>query len=114
LKIYRIAREYSYHVQGELVSLGKTLHDQYGGGLLLYDHLSSNAYSEVIEKGKFGWFGRSSMFNTSDPGDNRAEFVLIDPQTRAFLEPTSMPDSGEIKPSPAQIPSQCNRSLPVQ
>jgi hypothetical protein len=61
---------------------------------LLYDYLSSNAYSDVIPRRKDGWFGRSTMFNPSDLTDLAAELVLIDPNTRALLQPTSMPDSG--------------------
>jgi hypothetical protein len=114
LIVYRIARQYPYHNQNELVSLAKELGGQYGKRILLYDYLSSNAYSEVIEQHKDGWFGRSTMFNPSDLSDNVAELVLIDPNTRPLLQPTSMPDSGEISPLPVKLPPACNRSLPIQ
>lgn len=114
LKVYRIAREYPYHTQAEIVSLAKELHEQYGDKLLLYDFLSSNAYSDVIKQRKEGWFGRSKMFNPSDLSDNAAEFVLIDPHTRPLLQPTSMPDSGEIGPLPVKPVAQCSQSVPLQ
>jgi len=114
LKVYRIARQYPYHTQAEIVSLARTLRDQYGEGLLLYEGISSNAYSEVIIQRKDGWFGRSTMFNPTDLSDNAAELVLIDPRTRSLLEPSSMPESGEIKPLPVTIPPQCSRSVPIQ
>ena len=114
LRVYRIAREYPYHTQVEIVSLAKKLHEQYGDKLLLYDFLSSNAYSDVINQRKDGWFGRSTMFNPTDLSDNAAELVLIDPRTRALLQPTSMPDSGEINPLPVKLVAQCSQSLPIQ
>ncbi|MDB5393986.1 MAG: hypothetical protein JWM91_1492, partial [Rhodospirillales bacterium] len=52
------------------------------------NYLSSNAYSEVISRNAYGWFGRSTMFNPSDLEDNAAEQVLIDTQTRQLLEPS--------------------------
>jgi hypothetical protein len=114
LTVYRIARQYPYHNQNEIRALAKKLSDEYGKRLLLYDYLSSNAYSDVIHQRRDGWFGRSTMFNPSDLTDNTAELVLIDPNTRALLEPTSMPDSGEISPLPVRLPPACNRSLPIQ
>ena len=114
LRVYRIARQYPYHTQAELVSLAKTLRDQYGETLLLYDYLSSNAYSDVITQNKNGWYGRSTMFNPTDLSDNAAELVLIDPRTRSLLEPTSMPESGEIKPLAVKPTTQCSQSLPIQ
>lgn len=114
LSVYRIARQYPYHNQTELRALAKKLSDEYGKRLLLYDYLSSNAYSDVIQQRKDGWFGRSTMFNPSDLTDLAAELVLIDPSTRALLQPTSMPDSGEISPLPVKLPPACNRSLPLQ
>lgn len=114
LKVYRIARQYPYHNQSEIRDLAKKLSDEYGKRLLLYDYLSSNAYSDVIEQRKDGWFGRSTMFNPSDLTNLAAELVLIDPNTRSLLEPTSMPDSGEISPLPVKLPPACNRSLPLQ
>lgn len=114
LTIYRIARQYPYQNQAELVSLAKQLRDQYGSRILLYDYLSDNAYSDVIKQQKDGWFGRSTLFNPTDLSDNAAELVLIDPATRNLLESTSMPESGEIEQLPMKIPSSCNRSLPVQ
>ena len=114
LTIYRIARQYPYHNQNELLSLAKELSGQYGKNVLFYDYLSSNAYSDVIEQHKDGWFGRSTMFNPTDLSDNAAELVLIDPNTRTLLQPTSMPESGEINPLPVKLPPSCNRSLPIQ
>jgi hypothetical protein len=114
LKVYRIAREFPYHNQRELVSLARELHDKYGDSILFYDGISSNAPDDVVKQRKLGWFGRSSLFNSTDLADNLAEFVQIDPATRPLLEPTSMPDSGEIKPLPVQMPSQCSRSMPLQ
>ena len=114
LRIYRIARQYLYRNQNELVTLAKDLHHQYGDGLVFYDGISSNAYSDVIAQRKLGWFGRSSMFNPLDPSDNAAELVLIDPATRPLLQPTSMPDSGEIPRLSPSMPQQCSRSLPIQ
>jgi hypothetical protein len=114
LTVYRIARQYPYHNQNELTSLAKELGGQYGQRVLLYDYLSSNAYSTVIEQHRDGWLGRSTMFNPSDLSDNAAELVLIDPNTRSLLEPSSMPESGEISPLPVALPPACNRSLPIQ
>jgi hypothetical protein len=114
LKVYRIAREFPYHNPSELVGLAKGLHEKYGDTILFYDGISSNAPFDVIKQQKLGWFGRSSMFNPTDLTDNRAEFVLIDPVTRPLLEPTSMPDSGEIKPLPVALPSQCSRAMPLE
>jgi hypothetical protein len=113
LTVYRIARQYPYHNQTELVSLAKKLRSQYPDEVLFYDYLSSNAYSDVIKQKKNGWFGRSTMFNPSDLSDNAAELVLIDPTTRLLLEPTSMPESGEIKPLAVQMPDQCSTSPPI-
>jgi len=114
LKVYRIAREFPYHNQSELVALARELRSKYGDSILFYDGISSNAPYDVIKQRKLGWFGRSSTFNPTDLADNLAEFVLIDPATRPLLEPTSMPDSGEIKPLPVQMPPQCGRSMPLQ
>ncbi|MGH9513108.1 MAG: hypothetical protein ACRD2U_13330 [Terriglobales bacterium] len=114
LRIYRIARQYPYHNQNELASLAHKLHNQYGDEILLYDYLSSNAYTDVIEQRKNGWFGRSTMFNPTDLSANAAELVLVDPRTRSLLGPTSMPESGEIKQLPVNMPEQCSRSLPIQ
>lgn len=114
LKVYRIAREYPFRNKNELISLAKTLHDEYGEGILFYEYLSSNAYSDVIKQSKNGWFARSSTFNPTDSSDNLAELVLIDPKTRPLLQATSMPDSGEIKPLAVVQSQHCNRSLPIQ
>lgn len=114
LKVYRIARQFPYHDQSELVGLARELRGEYGDSILFYDGISSNAPYDVVKQRKQGWFGRSSPFNPTDLADNLAEFVLIDPQTRPLLQPTSMPDSGEIKPLPVQMPSQCSRSMPLQ
>lgn len=113
LRVYRIARQYAYHNQAELLSLGNKLHGQYGKQILFYDYLSSNAYSDVIAQQKNGWFGRSTMFNPSDLSDLAAELVLIDPNTRSLLEPSSMPESGEIKTLPIRMPAQCSAAIPV-
>jgi hypothetical protein len=75
---------------------------------------ASNAYSEVIAQNKDGWSARSTMFNPTDLSDNAAELVIIDPQTRTILEPTSMPESGEIKPVPVRLSDSCSRDLPIQ
>ncbi|MFP5233386.1 MAG: hypothetical protein ACLGQX_12270, partial [Acidobacteriota bacterium] len=40
--------------------------------------------------------------------------VQIDPLTRALLEPTSIPNSGEINALPQVIPHACDRTLPLQ
>ena len=113
LRVYRIARQFSYHNQGELIPLARKLRDRYKGSLLLYDGISSNAYSDVIAHKKNGWFGRSSMFNSSDLSDNAAELVLIDPQTRSLLEPTSMPESGEIAPLRIQMAAECSQPISI-
>lgn len=114
LKVYRVARQYPIHNAGELATLAKTLHGEYGDRLLYVDYLSSNAYTDVITQKKDGWFGRSSMFNPNDLSDNAAELVLIDPQTRPLLEPSSMPVSGEIKPLPVSVAPQCQAKAPTQ
>lgn len=114
LRVYRIAREYPFRTADELRSLAKTIHAQYGESVLIYDGISSNAPPDVIEKRKLGWFGRSSLFNVRDLADNRAELVLIDPNTRDLLEPTSVPDSGDIKELPVRMPPQCSRSIPIR
>jgi hypothetical protein len=97
-----------------LISLGRKLHDQYGNDIVFYDGVTSNAYSEVAEQKKEGWFGRSTMFNPRDLADNAAEFVLIDPSTRQLLEPSSMPDSGEIRALASRMPNKCNTSIPLR
>lgn len=114
LTVYRIARQFPYHNQGELDSLATTLHAQYGEKILFYHYLSSNAYSDVIKQHRDGWFARSTMFNPTDLADNAAELVLIDPKTRELLQPSSVPESGEIKPLPAIFPQACGRSIPLQ
>jgi hypothetical protein len=111
LRIYRLAREYPYHNQGELISLAGSLRQQYGSHVLFVDYHSSNAYAEVIERNLDGWFGSSSSFNVNDPADNRAELVLIDPRTRPLLEPSSMPTSGEIKSFSQRLPEQCSAPM---
>lgn len=114
LRVYRIARQFAYHNQGELLALARTLQEQYKENLLLYDGISSNAYSDVITQKKNGWFGRSSMFNPSDLSDNTAELVLIDPKTRLLLEPSSIPESGEIGRLPMRMPNQCVSPIAVR
>jgi hypothetical protein len=114
LRIYRIVRQYPFRNQTELGSLARKLHDEYGDDIVFYDGISSNAYSSVIAQRKRGWFGRSSPFNPLDPSDNVAELVLIDPATRPLIQPTSMPDSGEIPRLRVNRPEQCSRSLPLQ
>jgi hypothetical protein len=114
LRVYRIARQYPFHNQGELIALAKKVHDQYGNEIVFYDGVSSNAYSDVIEQKKQGWFGRSTMFNSSDLADNAAELVLVDPLTRPLLEPSSMPDSGEIGPLANRMPQECSASVSLQ
>ena len=114
LRVYRIARQYPFHNRDELIALGRKLQEQYKENLLLYDGISSNAYSDVIEQKKNGWFGRSSVFNPSDLSDNTAELVLIDPRTRSLLEPSSIPESGEIKPLRIQMPEQCAGPVSIQ
>lgn len=114
LKVYRIAREFPYHNQSQIVTLASELHAQYADSILFYDGISSNAPFEAVKQRKLGWFGRSSLFNPTDLADNQAEFVLIDPATRPLLRPTSMPDSGEINPLPVRISPQCNAPMPLQ
>jgi hypothetical protein len=114
LRIYRIVRQYPFRNQTELGSLAQRLHDQYRDNVVFYDGISSNAYSAVIAQRKEGWFGRSSPFNPLDPSDNAAELVLIDPRSRPLLQPTSMPDSGEIPRLQVAMPQQCSRSIPLQ
>jgi hypothetical protein len=114
LRVYRIARQYPYRNPAELRRLAQELWPEYGNRVLFVDYLSSNAPYEVMRQGKDGWFGRSTMFNSSDMADNAAELVLIDSRTRSLLQPTSMPSSGDIKPLPMRIPEQCVRSLPLQ
>lgn len=114
LRVYRIARQFPYQNQGELIALARRLQQEYKQNLLLYDGISANAYSEVIGQKKNGWFGRSSSFNPSDLSDNLAELVLIDPRTRSLLKPSSMPESGEIAPLRIQLVPQCSRPVPLQ
>ncbi len=114
LRIYRIVRQYPFRNQSELGSLAQRLHEQYGDNVVFYDGISSNAYSAVIAQRKQGWFGRSSAFNPLDPSDNTAELVLIDPATRPLLQPTSMPDSGEIPRLQVTLPQECSRALPLR
>ena len=114
LTVYRIARQYPYHNQAELISLAKEVNAQYGERVLLYDGISSNAYADVIKQRKDGWFGHSTLFNPTDLSDNAAELALIDPTTRVLLEPTSMPESGEIKPLSANLPPICSAPVPLQ
>ena len=114
LKVYRIARQYPFRNQSELISLAQNLAPEYGQRVLFYDYLSSNAYSDVIEQSKDGWFARSTMFSPNDLADNAAELVLIDPHTRTLLKPSSMPESGEIEPLAPNLSLHCNRSMPVQ
>jgi hypothetical protein len=113
LRVYRIARQYPYRNQSELSTLAGELRPKYPN-ILFYNYLASNAYSDVIQQGRDGWFGRSTMLNPSDLSDNAAELVIIDPNTRPLLQPTSMPESGEIKPLPMKLPPQCSRALPLQ
>ena len=117
LRVYRIARQYPYHNQTELTSLARQLKDEYGNEILHYSYLSSNAYSDVIQQKKNGWFGRSTLFTPNDLADNAAELVLIDPRTRPLLQPTSMPESGEIQSLPVhfserQVPPPSARGSP--
>jgi hypothetical protein len=114
LRIYRIVRQYPYHNQNELSTLARELHDQFGDGIVFYDGISPNAYSQVITQRKIGYFGRSSVFNPLDPSDNAAELVLIDPTTRPLLQPMSIPESGDIPRLTVPMPTQCSRSLPLQ
>jgi hypothetical protein len=114
LTVYRIARQYPFHNRNELVLLARKLHEQYGDEIVFYDGVSSNAYAEVIAQQKRGWFGRSTMFNPTDLADNSAELVLIAADTRALLEPTSMPESGDIRGLPVNMPEQCSVSPSIQ
>lgn len=114
LRVYRIARQYPYHNTSELRSLARKVEGTYGPKVLIYPYLSSNAYSDVITQRKDGWFGRSTTFSPADLSDNDAELVWIDPATRTLLQPSSMPESGEIKPLPMHLPQECTRSMPLQ
>ena len=114
LTVYRVARQIPYHNPSELISLAREVRNQYGPRILLYDGISSNAPYDVIKQDKDGWFGRSTPFNPSDLAHNDAELVLIDPRTRPLLQPTSMPDSGEISQLPIKLPSACNSPTPLQ
>jgi hypothetical protein len=114
LTVYRVARQYPWRNQGELVSLAKEIRAQFGPRILLYDGISSNAYADVAAQRKDGWFGHSTLFDPTDLSNNEAELVLIDPDTRALLEPTSMPESGEIKPLPVIVPPSCSAAVPLQ
>ena len=113
LRVYRVARRFPYRTGDELRSLAGGVAGQYGGSVLVVNYLSSNAYTEVQARGKDGWFGRSELFNPSDPTDNAAELVIVDPQTRGLLAPYSWPMSGEIKPTQGGVPAQCGRSMPL-
>lgn len=114
LRVYRIARQYPYRNPAELRGLAQELWPEFGRSVLFVDYLSSNAPYEVMRQGKDGWFGRSTLFNTSDMADNAAELVLVDPRTRQLLQPTSMPSSGDVKPLPMSLAAQCERNLPLQ
>lgn len=114
LRVYRIARQFPYHNAGELASLAQQLYPTYGGRVLFYRYLSSNAPFSVQKDGADGWFGRSTMFIPENPSALDAELVLIDPATRQLLQPTSMPDSGEISSVPNPVPNVCARQMPVQ
>ncbi|MEO9169069.1 MAG: hypothetical protein ABI230_11755 [Aestuariivirga sp.] len=114
LKVYRIARQYPFHNQSELISLAQNLRPQYGEEILFYDYLSSNAYSDVIAQSKGGWFARSTMFTPNDLSKNAAELVLIDPKTRKQLVPSSMPESGEIEPIAQAAAKECFRPMPIE
>ena len=114
LTVYRIARQFPYHSLAELSELAQKLYQQFGDRLIYVDYLASNAGSEVNTHALDGYFGRSEMFNPSDLANNVAELVLIDPSTRQLLEPTSFPESGEIRPLPVRIPDQCNQAVSVQ
>lgn len=57
---------------------------------------------------------QSTMPNTADLADNAAELLLVDPRTRSLLEPTGIPESGNIKPLAVTPSAQCSRSMPVQ
>ena len=111
LRVYRIVRRFPYHATEELSSLARNVERQYDDAVLVVNYLSSNATTEVIKKEKYGWFGRSELFNPSNPTDNIAELVVIDPHTRNSLEPTSWPRSGEIRPVAGYVPSQCNKPM---
>lgn len=114
LRVYRIARQFPFHNQGDLQQLARTMRSEYGRRISIVDYLSSNAYSEVIEQRTEGWFGRSQLFNPSDLADNAAELVLIDPRTRALLEPSSMPTSGDIGVLRVRLPPQCSGPVSMQ
>lgn len=114
LRVYRIARQFPYHNTGELASLARQIYHTYGHKILLYRYLSSNAPFSVQKDGADGWFGRSTLFNPGNSSANDAELVLIDPTTRKLLQPTSMPDSGEISFIPNPIPNVCARHMSIQ
>ncbi len=114
LTVYRIAREIPFENGYQFKSLADAVRAQYGNDILLIDYLSSNAYSEVNARQKLGWFGRSSVFNTRDPADNRAELVIIDPKTRPLLSPSSMPYSGEIGDLPVRLEKICEAPVSLQ
>lgn len=113
LRVYRIARQFPYHNADELVSLGQQIYHAYGHKVLLYRYLSSNAPFSVQKDGADGWFGRSTLFNPENSSVLDAELVLIDPGTRKLLQPTSMPDSGEISFVPNPIPNACARHITI-
>lgn len=48
LRVYRIARQYPFPNQHELVALGGKLHAQYGDRIVYYDGIASNACTAVI------------------------------------------------------------------
>ena len=114
LRVYRIARQYPYHNRSELMTVTRKLHDEYGNEIFFSNTLTSKAYPFVIQQGKNGWFGRSTLFNPTDDSDNEAELVLVDPRTRPLLEPTSMPDSGEIRQLPVEVAEQCGGVSPIR
>jgi len=116
LRVYRLARQFPYRNQAELISLSHTVKSSYGEAILYYPYLTSNAYSDVIQQRKDGWFGRSSMFNPKDAADNTAELVITDPTTRRLLTTSSDLTAGEIGNTPSlwYRPEQCVRNLPLQ
>jgi hypothetical protein len=114
LRVYRIARQFSYHNMEELGSVARQLYPIYGSRILFYRYLSSNAPFSVKQYMLDGWFGRSTMFNPVNSSALDAELVLIDPATRRLLQPTSMPDSGEISFVPNPIPDACARHMAIQ
>jgi hypothetical protein len=114
LNVYRIARQFPYHSPAEFADLEQKLRQQFGDRLLYVDYLASNAATAISAKRLDGYFGRSEMFNPTDLADNLAEVVLVDPLTRQLLEPTSFPESGEIRPLPVRIPEQCNLPVSIQ